>query len=47
MPPAAGEQRPLGPSLLLGPDVPVMGRNQVRNLEEDRIAIVRAVFDRP
>jgi MPBQ/MSBQ methyltransferase len=38
---------PLGLHLLLGPDFPTMGRNQVRNLEEDRIAIVQAVLERP
>ena len=37
---------PLGLSLLLGPDFPEMFRNQVRNLEEARIAVVQAVFER-
>jgi SAM-dependent methyltransferase len=38
---------PLGLQLLLGPDFRQMARNQVRNLEEDRIAIIEAVARRP
>jgi SAM-dependent methyltransferase len=38
---------PLGLHLLLGPDFTDMFRNQVRNLEERRISIVQAVFERP
>jgi SAM-dependent methyltransferase len=46
-PAASATPGPLGLHLLLGPDFPAMGRNQVRNLEEDRIALIQAVFDRP
>ncbi len=46
--PTAGPERlPLGLHLLLGADLPEMGRNLVRNLEEGRIAVVQAVLDRP
>jgi SAM-dependent methyltransferase len=38
---------PLGLHLLLGSDFTDMFRNQVRNLEERRISIVQAVFERP
>jgi SAM-dependent methyltransferase len=38
---------PLGFHLLLGGDVGVMFANQVRNLEEGRIAVIQAVFERP
>jgi hypothetical protein len=38
---------PLGLQLLLGPDFGEMFRNQVRNLEEHRISILKAVFERP
>ena len=34
---------PLGIHLLLGPDFPTMARNQVRNLQEDRIVLVQIV----
>jgi MPBQ/MSBQ methyltransferase len=37
---------PLGLHLLLGPHFDRMFRNQVRNLEERRISIVQAVFER-
>jgi hypothetical protein len=36
----------LGLHLLLGPDFPAMFRNVIRNLEEDRIAVVTAVWRR-
>jgi SAM-dependent methyltransferase len=38
---------PLGLHLLLGPDFRQMAHNQVRNLEEDRIAILESVARRP
>jgi SAM-dependent methyltransferase len=38
---------PLGLHLLLGPDFAEMFRNQARNLEEHRISILKAVFERP
>jgi sarcosine/dimethylglycine N-methyltransferase len=38
---------PLGLHLVLGDDLGEMFRNQVRNLEERRICIVQAVFERP
>jgi hypothetical protein len=38
---------PLGIHLLLGPDFGLMAQNQVRNLEEDRVAIIEAVLKRP
>lgn len=37
---------PLGLHLLLGPVVSVMSKNLTRNLEEQRIAIIEAVFER-
>jgi ubiquinone/menaquinone biosynthesis C-methylase UbiE len=37
----------LGIHLLLGPDFRIMAHNQVRNLEEDRIAVIEAVARRP
>jgi MPBQ/MSBQ methyltransferase len=47
-PTTAPESTPhLGLHLLLGPDFDRMFRNQVRNLEEQRISIVKAVFERP
>jgi SAM-dependent methyltransferase len=48
-PPATASEGPppLGLQLLLGPDFGVMFRNQVRNLEEHRISILKAVFERP
>jgi SAM-dependent methyltransferase len=46
-PAALSDRQPLGLHLLLGPDFPTMGQNQVRNLEEGRIAVIEAVFDRP
>jgi hypothetical protein len=38
---------PLGLHLLLGSDFGQMFKNQVRNLEEDRIAVIQAVWLRP
>jgi SAM-dependent methyltransferase len=38
---------PLGIHLLLGSDFRVMAKNQVRNLEENRIAVIEAVLSRP
>lgn len=38
---------PLGLHLVLGPDFRAMALNQVRNLEEDRIALVESVLRRP
>jgi len=43
---AAPSPPPLGLHLLLGDDFAAMFRNQVRNLEEDRIAVIQAAFDR-
>ena len=37
---------PLGIHLLLGEDIVAMSRNQIRNLNEHRIAIVQAVFQK-
>jgi SAM-dependent methyltransferase len=37
---------PLGVHLLLGDDFAAMSRNQVRNLEEGRISVIRGVFER-
>ena len=37
----------LGLDLVLANDLGEMFRNQVRNLEERRICIVQAVFERP
>ncbi len=44
---AAPSPPALGLHLLLGEDFAAMFRNQVRNLEEGRIAVVQAAFDRP
>jgi SAM-dependent methyltransferase len=44
---AAGGLPPLGLHLLLGSDFGPMFHNQVRNLAEDRIATIQAVFERP
>jgi len=47
-PPATtSECPPLGLPLLSGPDFGEMFRNQVRILEEHRISILKAVFERP
>ncbi|NUB91060.1 methyltransferase domain-containing protein [Haloterrigena sp. SYSU A558-1] len=37
---------PLGLNLLMGAETPVKAANVVRNLEEDRIAVVQAVYER-
>jgi hypothetical protein len=37
---------PLGLHLLLGPVMGVMFKNMARNLEEQRIAVIQAVFER-
>jgi hypothetical protein len=42
-----GGFRPLGPHLVFGDDAGEMLSNQVRNLEEGRISIVQAAFERP
>jgi ubiquinone/menaquinone biosynthesis C-methylase UbiE len=45
---AAGQgSAPLGLQLLLGPEFPAMAQNQLRNLEEDRIALIEAIVRRP
>ncbi len=38
---------PLGLHLLLGDDFGTMFRSYGRNLEEDRIAVIQGVFERP
>ncbi|MGH2369221.1 MAG: class I SAM-dependent methyltransferase [Chloroflexota bacterium] len=43
----AGGLPPLGPHILLGDDFGPTFRNLVRNLEEDRVAVVMAVFECP
>jgi MPBQ/MSBQ methyltransferase len=46
--PAPGAALPsLGLHLQVGAEFPEMFRNQVRNLQEGRIAIIKAVFERP
>jgi SAM-dependent methyltransferase len=46
--PAPGANAPpLGLHLLLGAEFPTMIRNLVRNLEEGRVAVLKAVLDRP
>lgn len=42
-----GRDNPFGLHLLLGEDFPSMAHNQLRNLEEDRITLVEAVFQAP
>ena len=37
---------PLGLNLLMGAETPIKAKNVVRNLEEDRIAVVQAVYER-
>lgn len=37
---------PLGLNLLMGAETPIKAANVVRNLEEDRIAVVQAVYER-
>ncbi|HXG16256.1 MAG TPA: methyltransferase domain-containing protein [Calidithermus sp.] len=43
---AAEGPPPLGVHLMLGPDAPRMFANMVRNLEEDRVRVVMAVWER-
>lgn len=38
---------PLGLHLLLGPNAPTIVGNLLRNLEEDRVVVIQAVFSRP
>jgi hypothetical protein len=45
--PKASGPSPLGLQILLGADFSAMARNQVRNLEENRIALVEVVARRP
>lgn len=42
----AGAPPPLGLHLLLGPQTPLIFRNLLRNLQEGRVAVVQAVFER-
>lgn len=42
-----GGAPPLGFHILLGPDFKSMARNQVRNLNENRIGLIEAVVQRP
>jgi ubiquinone/menaquinone biosynthesis C-methylase UbiE len=42
-----GGTPPLGFHILLGPDFKTMARNQVRNLNENRICLIEAVVQRP
>lgn len=44
---AAGAAGPLGLQLLLGPDLPAMFASLGRNLAEDRVRVVMAVWERP
>lgn len=44
---SAGGLPPLGLHVLLGADAPAMYGNLLRNLEEDRVVAIQAVFDRP
>ena len=37
---------PLSPALIVGPDFPQMGRNVLRNMEEERVMVVQAVLER-
>jgi len=37
---------PLGLNLLMGADTPIKAANVVRNLEEERIAVVQGVYER-
>lgn len=38
---------PLEPNLLMGPETPTKMKNVVRNLEEERIAVVRGALAKP
>lgn len=42
-----GQDNPFGLHLLLGDEFPKMAGNQLRNLEEERITLVQAVFQAP
>jgi MPBQ/MSBQ methyltransferase len=44
---AEGAPPPLGFHLLMGPEFPAMAQNQIRNLNEDRIALVEVVARAP
>jgi SAM-dependent methyltransferase len=44
---AQGSPPPIGLHLLLGDDFRPMVQNVARNLEEGRVAVIQAVFDRP
>jgi hypothetical protein len=44
--PAPGGLPPLGLHLLMGDDFGAMFRNQVRNLQEQRVAVIQGVFTR-
>jgi hypothetical protein len=41
-----GPRPPLGLHFLLGPTMPTMVANLMRSLDEDRVAVVQAVFER-
>lgn len=43
----ADAPRPLGLNLLMGPETPTKMQNVVRNLEEERIAVVQGVVEKP
>ena len=43
---ASGELPPLGPHLVLGADLGQMFQNLARNLQEDRVVVVKGVFER-
>jgi ubiquinone/menaquinone biosynthesis C-methylase UbiE len=43
---ASADAAPLGIHLLLGPEFRAMSTNSLRNLDEERVAIVLAIFDR-
>lgn len=43
----AGAPEPLGPQTVMGPEFLQMRKNLARNLEEGRVGVVQAVFERP
>jgi hypothetical protein len=43
---ASAPSSPLGLGLLLGPEAPLMLKNVLRNLEEQRITVVLGVWER-
>lgn len=47
LPALYGNPPPLGLHLLLGPDAPAMIGNLMRSLDEDRVTVIEAVFQRP